>query len=252
MVDKIIQGLFEKAGFVEEKEIENGKCANCGSGLDSSDFMTADDGRKVCESCYYEADAIATVYLNGDEKNPEIITDFHNGTDFVISYHQTDGWRGYYEVTGSKGWVNVHDDNILGYSEDMEDLKEFDKKLKDFCKDRGIKFAVVVCLSSNVFSSGYDFFVKQGSEKDIMEFIQNLKSNGMRDPVKYQTEALTGVPASQQTKEDKDAALAMGLVKAGSSPEQAIRTVKAIEAMDTLLSKKKPKTTQKKGKRGKR
>lgn len=234
----------KKVGVVVGKKT---KCVSCDQEFNEEEVCHADNGDPVCETCYNEADAIATAFKNGNEKDPEQITEYHNDTIFKIGYHKSDAWRGYYEVVSSPGYTNVHDDNILSYSEDSMDLQEFDKKVKEFCASHGIEFYVVICLSSNVFSSGYDLFVEDKRAKEVIEFIKGLKDNGMRDPVKYRTEALTGVPASQQTPQDKDAALAMMAVQAGSTPEQAVKTVQMVRAMDTLLNKvaSKGETTQK-------
>ena len=230
--DEEVQEFFSDIGFPTRGKV---KCESCNRTFVTDDITSGSEGQIVCQTCYDEADAIATVFKNGDEHNPETVTEYRNDTPFKFGYHRSDGWRGYWEVTESGNYTNVHDDNILSMSEDSVDLQEFDKKVKSFCHMESIEFYVVICRSSNVFSSGYDIFVNDARAEEVKEFIKTLLSKGMRDKMKYNTEALTGVPASEQTKEDKDAALAMMMVKQGADPEQAAKTVKVLNAMDKLL-----------------
>lgn len=219
------------------------KCVSCDTEiLEESAYHSDTDGSPVCETCYQEADPIATVMRNGDRNDVEHITEYCNNTPFTIGYHRSDGWRGYYEVTKSADWVNVHDDCYLSMSEDSEDLESFYNKFKDYCSDNDIDFYTVSCRSSNLFSSGFDLFVKTENVAEIKGFIENLKNKGMRNAYKFQSEALTGVPASRQTDKDKQAALAMSMVMGGASAEDAVKTVKTLEKLQNIVKNgKKPK-----------
>ncbi|VVB58111.1 Uncharacterised protein [Candidatus Anstonella stagnisolia] len=239
----------ELAQMREDKENEKLKCVCCEQEVPRKDMTNTDAGDNICLTCFDEAEPIATVIYDDHKDDPVRITEYHNPTPFVIAYHRTDGWRGYYEVTGHKGWAHVHDDNILSHSEDSKDLKSFNDKIQLFCKTEGIETAVIICRSSNLFSSGYDFFVKEHKAAEVMEFIKGLKNSGMRDPVKYNSEAITGVPYSQQTEKDKQLVLAAALVKSGVTPEQAVGTLKILSKVANLGKEKLPSKQAKKGKK---
>lgn len=176
------------------------KCENCGNEVDEDNVVYSDDKKPLCESCYYEAEPIATVVFSGGEK--EEITEWHNPTDFKIGYHRSDGWRGYYEVVKSRGWAHVHEDCILSYSEDEAELKQFDEKLERFCSTMRIPFAKVFCRTSNLFSSGYDFYVKSCFKQHVKKFIAGLKARH-RSEERFLSTALTGADPKDQTPQDK-------------------------------------------------
>jgi len=89
--------------------------------------------------------------------------------DFIISYHKSDGWRGWYEVEARKGtkWRKVEEiDGIklpkwtTGEWEDApENTKgsEVDKLLK---KLKASEIKVIFLPTSNVFSTAYDVFAR--------------------------------------------------------------------------------------------
>ena len=89
--------------------------------------------------------------------------------DFIISYHKSDGWRGWYEAKARKGtgWRKVEEvDGIklpgwmTGEWEDApENTKgsELDKLLK---KLKASEIKVIFLPTSNVFSTAYDVFVR--------------------------------------------------------------------------------------------
>jgi hypothetical protein len=213
------------------------KCVSCDEQLkDNDDHYVTEDGRKVCSSCYEQADPIATV-VYGDGRPDDRVTEYENETDFKIGYHHSDGWRGYYEVVESDGWTNVHDDCILGGSDDAQDLADFTDKLERFCNDKEIGYAKVYCRTSNVFSSGMDFFVETAKADEVAKCVKRLLKKH-RDPASFNSTALTGADPEDQTREDKQFVMAAGLMQAGSSPEDAVKTVKALQAMQDLIAGK--------------
>lgn len=223
------------------------QCVGCAVRKKDDDMMLGDKGESVCETCYNEADPIATVVYSDPRKGEleaqdgnsmNVITEYHNSTDFEVEYVKTDGWRGYYEVKKSAGWTNVHGDTILAHSEDEHELKNFDEKLEDFCAEKGIAWAKVFCRTSNVFSSGYDFFVPDENVNDVKAFVEKLKGKH-RDPARFNSTALTGADPADQTKEDKQFVMAAGLMNAGSSPEAAVAMVKMLDIISKPKEAKK-------------
>jgi len=113
-----------------------------------------------------------------------------------FGYHSTDAWRGHYEPEG-KDWKNFHSDCILSYSEDAEQLKEFDTDIKRILWELGFEFAVCFGRTSNLFSCGYDILIKKTDEHDIMKDmtmymkLMQLKTK-YRDNERFNMTALTG------------------------------------------------------------
>jgi hypothetical protein len=139
----------------------------------------------------------------GGDTYPHAICHYTDETqgDFEVEWHSTDAWRGYYEVT-SKDWVNVHSDCILSMSEDAGDLEDFDEKLTKELGDMKVAYAKVFSRTSNVFSSGYDFFVQKKDSTKVKKIVNNLLKVH-RDPEKFKFTALTGTDPSKGTVEDK-------------------------------------------------
>ena len=106
------------------------------------------------------------------------------------------GYRGYYEPQ-AENWKNFHNDCILSYSEDAEQLKEFDVDIKKMLWDLGFEFAVCFGRTSNLFSMGYDILIKKTDEHDIIKDmtmytkLMQLKTK-YRDNARFTMTALTG------------------------------------------------------------
>lgn len=169
-----------------------------------------------------ESEPSATVFYDDDD-TPNTIGAFHNdtGEDFDVEWHSTDPWRGYFDVK-SKKWHKVHEDAILSYSEDAENLKKFDDRLQEELLKRNIRFARVFSRSSNVFSTGYDFFVEKGKEK-IVKAIAKKLAKKLRDPEAFELTALTGTDPSKATPEDKLFMEGVKRLKAGESADEVIK-----------------------------
>lgn len=159
----------------------NKKCLSCEGSYPEDECYKVKDGF-VCETCRDEAEPIATVIYSDDRGNlsldeketgsKDIITEYENDTDFLIEWKSSNAWRGYYEIIKSGSWVNVHEDCILAYSEDSHNLKDFDDQLEEFCNKNSIAFIKVFCRTSNVFSTGYDFFVEKKNKSKIQDFLK--------------------------------------------------------------------------------
>lgn len=149
----------------------------------------AQEGEPQCE---HDPPA-ATVFYSTDEC-PFVICDCgENETDFAVRWISTDAWRGYYEVAPSpqSGWVELHDDCILAWSEDAAELAEMDKVLRAWMDEHDIPYARVFARSSNVFSQGYTMFVKKEHLDEVVGFAANLKVH-FRDGARFVRTALFG------------------------------------------------------------
>lgn len=183
----------------------------------------------------YEADPQATVVYSDEEEYPHTITDWENDTDFDVKWVSTDAWRGYYDsYCPDKSWKKLHTDNILSYSADAEQLHQMDEELQEELKARGIKFARVFARSSNVFSSGYDFYVPTTYYDEVKGIAKKLAKQ-YRDPARYESTALTGKDPEDLTEEDKAFVTGAKLIRAGADP----KTATAIAKIQLMMKKKK-------------
>ena len=174
---------------------------NMKSGMALPEAIKSSDRQMSSVIADDESEPSATV-LYGEDEEPHIISEYTDTTegDFDVKWVSTDAWRGYYEPT-SKNWENVHSDVALSYSEDEADLKMFDDELRATLKENGIKYARVFSRSSNVFSGGYDFFVKKEDASKVKGFV-SLLAVKYRDPEKFRFTALTGTDPSKATATD--------------------------------------------------
>jgi hypothetical protein len=198
---------FEDGKMTEEEFFD--KLDRCAEGVMSDD----------------EGEPNARVFYSDDEDEPHTIGHYHDDTDgdFSISWVSSGGWRGYHTVK-SKRWTNVHTDDILSMSEDAGDLEQFDKEFQETLKGKGIRFARVFTTTSNVFSTGYDFFVPNNDAPKVMGIAKSLAKKH-RDPEKFEFTALTGTDPSKATPKDKLFVKAVGELKKGATPEEAVKKV---------------------------
>lgn len=210
------------------------KCEVCGKQVsveelhELRDLNSETSYKNICEECEQGVkdddlrEPNATVFYDGDE-TPHPIGNYEDTTDgdFAVSWHRTDGWRGYYDVKPSDKWVAVHTDCILAYSEDAGELEKFDEEFKETLKAKGIRYARVFSRTSNLFSQGYDFFVEAGKEAEaqVIRIVLALK---YRDPERFESTALTGADPKDQTKEDKLFVKVAKKLKAGMTEEEII------------------------------
>ena len=142
------------------------KCFICEKRIKKDEAYTGDEGtfyegKPICETCYYEDEACATVLYKRDDE-PHIISGTRNETegDFAVEWHSTDPWRGYYK-TKSENYSLVNTAELLAYHESEQMLKEFDEKIRELFDGSGIEYARVFARSSNVFYQNYDLYVKK-------------------------------------------------------------------------------------------
>lgn len=209
------------------------ECASCGEEIkDENDACYGDSGthyadEPLCETCYYEAEPCATVYV-GDDEEPQYITDTRNDTEgaFSVHWHSTDAWRGYY-VVESDVYQNVQNDCILAYSEDECDLKKFDDELRKYCDEHEIRYARVFARTSNLFSTGYDFFVHKCDLPKLEPFYLLVLQTKYRDYEKFQTTALTGKSWSEIDENDQRFMRAARLLMSGEDVETIMERIQA-------------------------
>jgi len=209
---------------VEKKESEE-VCVCCKEKLaENADVYPAKEGM-LCFGCYESetSQPPATVIYGKDEDERKILGDYIDETDgeFVLSYHKTDGWRGYYEVA-SKIWTNVHSDAILAHSEDAGELENFDEKLQELLDAQNISYARVFTRTSNIFCSGYDFFVKKEDAQIVQALVFMLRAE-YRDPERFSITALTG--DYKKDKNEKKLLKAYEMIQAGKSEKEVYEAV---------------------------
>lgn len=159
--------------------------------------------------------------LYGDDEEPMTIGELHDTTngEFIATW-KGKGYRGYYEVEAAdpNKWKKVHDDNILGMSEDAENLKSFDELIRKAMDDNKIRYVRAFARSSNIFSTGYDLFV-EADQAERVESLINMLAPIYRDPKKYAVTAYTGKDPKDVTQADV-AALNISGIAFSNEPEE--------------------------------
>lgn len=166
-------------------------------------------GEPVCETCWCESEPKSTFFFSDRGEDDSLVVDAVRNQPreegygkWKVEWHNSGGYRGHYEVTPPKEWKVVAADCALSYSEDEQNLKKFDDTLQEFLKENGIDFVRVFSRTSNVFSSGYDFFVKKADYKKVVKVSDKLKAV-YRDPVKFNITAITGADPKDVTPTEK-------------------------------------------------
>jgi len=95
----------------------------------------------------------------------------HNGERaFRLKWHDTDGWRGYYEAHPLKksGWQKIDYEGWTtgNWSDAPENARAdtVDRKLRKLAREyahKGFDIEAVFVLTSNVFSTAFDVFIKK-------------------------------------------------------------------------------------------
>ena len=229
--------------LIEEKQ-EQKVCDSCSEVLNENNEIYSEEQDKwVCQTCYDEDEPCLTIKTNDLELDgvdnlgieEGLVTLFvrhysnDTGGEFKAKYVRTDGWRGYYDVIASKAWKKFHSDCILAYSGDAQQLEDFDEKLEQYLNKLGVRFAKVFSRTSNLFSSGYDFFVRREDFKKAEDVertakvIETLKQK-YRDGDRFAMTALTGT--SKRTKEGKMILRASKMLEAGIDAESVFNAIR--------------------------
>jgi hypothetical protein len=148
-------------------------CASCEESIGENttyygEPKTHYEGKPLCESCFYDGDPLATIFY-GKDLEPHYITQARNETegDYQANWHSTDPWRGYYELSSEK-YMNIFSDSILAGYKSEEMLKTLnDKLIEDFDK-RQVDYTRSFTRTSNVFSTGYDIWVRKEPEQILI------------------------------------------------------------------------------------
>lgn len=183
-------------------------CAYCGEEIEDpdscalyGDLGTDYGGKPLHEWCYYEPEPYATVIYSeggpwGGGEMPHIISACMNQTegDFRAAWISTDAWRGYFQLE-SETYEQVHTDCILSGSRDSELLHEFDRILQYMMGRENIRYVRAFPRTSNVFSCGYELWVRKEDMARYGELIEGSKEAArkeLRDPYTFNLTALTG------------------------------------------------------------
>ena len=174
------------------------------------------------EQAIYDAEAMPDAnIIYSDDEDQGLISTYTNinaeGIDVV--WKKIDAWRGYNDVVlpDDSPWEVLHEDTILGMSEDSLNLKKFDELLEAELRIRDIEFAKVFTTGSNLFSQGYTFLVEKGSAKTV-EHIRKKLADELRKEEDYDREVnplYDGVKSAL----DKGASVDELRAKADDSPE---------------------------------
>jgi len=172
---------------------------------------------------------VAEIEDESELENPEFdFEDDYYTCPIQFEWHSTDPWRGYYE-TKSDEFIHIHEDCILAYSRDAEELKKFHIGLIQTFWKLGVEFAIVYGTTSNLFSTSYDVYVKKENlaKPDVAATIYvalNILKIRYRDPERFVLTALTG---KSEGFDEKDWLLAEAYrrIKAGENPEEVQKDI---------------------------
>jgi hypothetical protein len=174
-------------------------CAPCIEGEESHPHGTVlihDPRRRVVEEYVVMAheDELSTARVEDEEDldSPEFEYEgiAEEPCPIQFEWHSTDPWRGYYEPKG-EGWAHVHEDCILTWSRDAEELKKFHEAAKRILWRAGIPFAVAFGTTSNLFSAGYDILVRK-KDAAVASALLGILAARYRDSERFALTALTG------------------------------------------------------------
>jgi len=221
-VRKVKKVLKEMGIEADIEQVNVVKCVSCKVYvIEEDDYGTWVEDGYLCQACeeYERTEPPATVYFYNDdeyeEDMPYVVGHYINETEgkFWVSWVRCGGWRGYYEAYSDE-YEKIHDDGILAYSEDAEELENFDEIMTKAMKKAGIRFARVFTRSSNVFFMGYELWV----HKDDMDKFEKLKKllneaiEKYRNATRFTITALTGKDPSECTEEEKLWAIISGMI----------------------------------------
>jgi hypothetical protein len=166
-------------------------CASCeepvGDDAYFGEIKTHYEGKPLCESCFYDGDPLATIFY-GKDMEPHYITQARNETegDYQANWHSTDPWRGYYELSSEK-YMNIFSDSILAGHESEEMLKTLNDKLMEDFDNRQVDYTRSFTRTSNVFSTGYDIWVRKQPEQIL---IAHFSLERIKKEVDYENPSL--------------------------------------------------------------
>jgi hypothetical protein len=118
---------------------------------------------------------------------PNYLHDHNGDRAFRLKWNRTDAWRGYYEAVPVKkyGWKKIdYDGWVTGnYSDAPEEARQenVNAKLKKLARDyskKGFDVEAVFVLTSNVFSTAFDVFVKKYNKISEVDEDGNCKKCG--------------------------------------------------------------------------
>jgi hypothetical protein len=165
------------------------RCSICGEEIEEEvcfgDKNTYYENKPLCDTCYYEDEPCATVLYKGD-CIARTISNTRNETDgdFLVDWHSTDPWRGYYE-TKSEKYSLTNTAEFLAFHESEEMLANFDKRVRELFDEHDIDYARVFASSSNVFFQKYNLYVRKGQELVAALMVAKAKAEADYDNPKW-------------------------------------------------------------------
>lgn len=168
-------------------------CVSCGKEFDIEEMIDINDGY-LCYRCEDDDEPIAQI-LYGKDEIPIFIKHYTSDDgNFEAVYHKTDGWRGYYEVKpiDKDAWVELFTDAILyGHcSEKM--LKELHDTFLEKTRELNIEVARSSCVSSNVFFTNMQWFVRKNDFGTAVALLNALKLKVDYDDPRYSQGIIMG------------------------------------------------------------
>jgi hypothetical protein len=159
------------------------ECARCGEPVEKEDSLfygdpaTYYEKKPLCQGCYRNDQPVARIYY-GKEESPCIISLSRNETDgeFSAEWKSVGPRGGYYDVH-SKVYSRILSDSILSCHESEQMLKDLNDRLINLYSASEIDFARAFTQTSNVFSEGLDFWVRN-------DIFQILRAHTLLEKVK--------------------------------------------------------------------
>ena len=167
------------------------------------------------------------------DKVMKIVHEFADEVGANIFFRHTDPWRGYFDIDKSKlkNWKILHEDVALAGSEDAEELRKFDEKIREELVKRDIVHARLILGTSNLFSSGYTLMIraKDVNKADLVYLyaLVGMLRLRYRDDERFIITALTGKTSTKDfTKEDRLLVDAYRRLTRGEDPNKVLEDFK--------------------------
>lgn len=149
----------------------------------------------------YKDDDYGATGFDKDDEPPmkgipgEDFLDDNEKCPIQFSTHPIDGWRSYQSAEAPEGWIELRDDCILSGSSDADALEDFNGEMTKLLWHEGIKFAVCIGKTSNLFSQTYDLLAKMPEDQVKMLLVAlkvKMAVEKYRDDARFNRTAITG------------------------------------------------------------
>ena len=164
-------------------------CVSCEEKIEEDYMNYTSDCEPLCEGCYSDdlntpkatilgsAGKYYICHYNsmdeyGDYDLPDHIQEYSN----KMKYTRTDGWRGYNEGEAPKGYKSLKNTWFCGFDgHNMDDLMTNLNEIvgKDDEYLSGFDYFIAFLTTSNVFSTGFELYIKDKQAEEFVEHINN-------------------------------------------------------------------------------